>query len=407
LGLFTSFCLFLLGCNFVGEKPSAKHPAEILGNADYPAVCFGGYRHRDRSLAPTVAELKEDVLLLHAMGFRLLRTYHARLYEHTPRLLQAIHELRLADPSFEMYVMLGVWIQCDRAWTANPNHLKEDQVENSAEIEKAIDLAKQYANIVKIIAVGNESMVHWATDYFVHPSIVLSWVRYLQAQKKAGQINSDLWITSSDNFASWGGGDSTYHNADLRELIAAVDYISIHTYPFHDTHYNREFWRQDLDSTDALLPRVGEAMHRATRYAKRQYAAVQAHLEALKIEKPIHIGETGWASSSDGFYGPHGSGAADEYKQKLYYQAMVNWADSVGISCFFFEAFDEPWKDGQNPEGSENHFGLFTVAGHAKYVLWDMLDAMHHQPLGRNGKAVRKTFNGDEALVLGNVLRPL
>jgi hypothetical protein len=59
---------------------------------------------------------------------------------------------------------------------------------------------------------------------------------------KKGELPETLWITSSDNFASWGGGGSEYHKDDLNELIKAVDYISMHTYPMHDTHYNPDFW---------------------------------------------------------------------------------------------------------------------------------------------------------------------
>jgi hypothetical protein len=60
--------------------------------------------------------------------------------------------------------------------------------------------------------------------------------------KKVGKLDANLWITSSDNFASWGGGDPEYHVPDLEKLIKAVDYISMHTYPMHDTHYNPTFW---------------------------------------------------------------------------------------------------------------------------------------------------------------------
>ena len=44
------------------------------------------------------------------------------------------------------------------------------------------------------------------------------------------------------------------------------------------------------------------------------------------------------------------------------------------IACFYFEAFDENWKDFSNKNGSENHFGLFTVDGKAKYSLWKNVD---------------------------------
>jgi exo-beta-1,3-glucanase (GH17 family) len=101
-------------------------------------------------------------------------------------------------------------------------------------------------------------------------------------------------------------------------------------------------------------------MERATNYAQKQYEAVKAYVESLNIQKPIHIGETGWASASNGHYGPIGTNACDEYKQGLYYHAIREWTNQAGISCFFFEAFDEPWKgDPNNASGAEKHWGIF------------------------------------------------
>ena len=65
---------------------------------------------------------------------------------------------------------------------------------------------------------------------------------------------------------------------------------------------------------------------------------------------------------------PTGSRATDEYKSGMYYKLMREWTNEAGISCFYFEGFNEPWKDSKNPMGSENHFGLITVDGKAKYA---------------------------------------
>ncbi|HAN79154.1 MAG TPA: glycosyl hydrolase family 17, partial [Bacteroidales bacterium] len=74
-----------------------------------------------------------------------------------------------------------------------------------------------------------------------------------------------------------------------------------------------------------------------------------------------HIGETGWASTSNELYGNQGARSTDEYKAGIYYKHMREWTNSKGISCFYFEAFDEQWKDAGNPLGSENHFGLISL----------------------------------------------
>ena len=56
------------------------------------------------------------------MGIKILRTYNVQL-QHAPNLLKAISELKKEDPNFEMYVMLGAWIDCKNAWTdQNRNH---------------------------------------------------------------------------------------------------------------------------------------------------------------------------------------------------------------------------------------------------------------------------------------------
>ncbi|MEM8891390.1 MAG: glycosyl hydrolase family 17 protein, partial [Bacteroidota bacterium] len=250
--------------------------------------------------------------------------------------------------------------------------------------------------------------VHCAASFFVRPTVILIWVNHLKSLREEGKIPAGTWITSSDNFASWGGGSSDYHNEDLTELMKAVDYVSLHTYPFHDSHYNPAYWaipegEEELEK----MKQIEAAMLRAKDYAKSQYQAAADYMKSLGIDKPIHIGETGWASVCNSFYGNEGSRAADEYKEKLYYDHMRDWTDKAGISCFYFEAFDEQWKDQANPLGSENHFGLINLKGEAKYPLWDMVDAGTFKGLTRNGSPISKTYGGDEALLLENVFTPV
>ena len=376
---------------------------DILGNPNYLAISYGGYRKSTRGIQPTVAEIKEDLKILHAMKIKILRTYNVQLAQ-AETILKAIHELKSENSSFEMYVMLGAWIDCKNAWTNQPvNHqLESDQ--NEGEIARAVSLANKYPSIVKIIAVGNEAMVKWATSYYVQPSVILKWVSYLQNLKKENKLPKSLWITSSDNFASWGGGSEEYHTKDLNKLIKEVDYISMHTYPMHDTHYNPVFWYTKEEKPN--IEKVNNIMLRARDYAVSQYDSVANYVKSLGIKKPIHIGETGWATFSNGLYGNKGSKATDEYKEALYYHHMREWTTKTGISCFYFEAFDEILKDAPNPKGSENHFGLFTIDGKAKYALWDLVDEGVFDGLSRNKNSVTKTYNGNKDSLLLEVHVP-
>ena len=368
--------------------------AMILGNNDYQAISYGGYRQKSRDIQPTIAELKEDLRIMHAMGIRLLRTYNVHL-EEASNLLKAIREIKIEQPDFEMYVMLGAWIDCKNAWTHLPLDHNEESEDNAIEINRAVELTNEYPDIVKIIAVGNEAMVKWATSYYVQPWVILKWVKHLQQLKAEGKLPSSLWITSSDNFASWGGGDEEYHIKDLNELIEAVDFISMHTYPMHDTHYNPEFWGIHIDEEKLSdQEKVMNAMLRARDYAIKQYESVIKYMKSLGVSKPVHIGETGWATRSNEHYGNEGSKATDEYKSGLFYKLMREWSKENNVSCFYFEAFDEQWKDSANPEGSENHFGLINLKSQAKYAIWDLVDQGVFNGLTRDGIVITKTYGG-------------
>ena len=395
--------------------------AEILGNPDYPAFSYGGYRGKSRDIAPTHDQLTEDLKILSAMGVKVLRTYNTSQFPQVASLLEAIRVLKNQDPDFEMYLMIGTWIEAHNAWKSGvwdeeknawdsdtlTDHHRGNIENNSREIDTAVAMANQYPDIVKAIAVGNEAMVQWAVNYFVYPKTILKWVNHLQGLKASGELNPDIWITSSDNYESWGGGAKFYQTDDLAALINAVDFDSVHTYPFHDSFYNQDFWGVLADEEQLSKQEMTKAaMARAVDYAASQYQGVADYIESLGLDKPIHIGETGWASNDSAAYGAKGSKAADEYKEKLFYDYMRDWTDGAGMSLFYFEAFDEQWKDQGDAGGSENHFGLISLNNEVKYALWGLFDQGGFEGLTRNGKPLIKSFAGDEAKLLSEVLNP-
>lgn len=395
---------------------SALTGEPILGNPNYLAISYGAWRSNTReagALVPTVAQQKEDMKILAAMGIKVLRTYNTQGYigddgkSNTENLLIAIDELMAEDPSFEMYVMLGIWIDALNSWTDLEVIHDQENPASAAEMAKAIELAKAYPEIIKVIAVGNEAMVHWA-PYHVAPAIILNHVNELQALKASGEINENIWITTSDNHAVW-AGQGDYASADLDALIAAVDYISLHTYPFHDSHYDNSFWKVPAAQADwTVQAQADAAIVRAKEKALAQFKTGQDHMLSLGINKPIHVGETGWSSETNVLYGEGGSGAADEYKEKAFYDAMRAWSNEFGASLFFFEAFDEPWKgDNTNSGDSEQHFGLINIDCEVKYVLWDLLDAGAFDGLTRDCgvHGFTKTQGGNTQAIMDSILQ--
>ena len=406
--LFLISFFLIASCSKSGDLVMSKNAKDIIGNNSYPAISYGGYRGKSRDIQPSIEDIKEDLKIMFAQGFRVIRTYdlHHPFAENT---LKAISELKNSDADFEMYVMLGAWIQCKDAFTDLPIHNEEDLEGNKVEIAEAVRLAQNYQDIVKVIAVGNEAMVHWATSYHLEPKYILKWVKHLQDLKINGIINNNIWITSSDNFASWGGGSEEYHNDDLDELIRSVDYVSMHTYAFHDTYYNPIFWNLSENSEDlSKKDIIKKAIQKAVEYELNQFNSVQEYIHGIDSSKQVHIGETGWSSVASDLYGYGGTEAADEYKLGLYYEMITDACLAKSISCFYFSAFDEPWKDSQNENGSENHFGLFTIHGEAKYPLWEKVDQNVFDGLSRGGNPIKKTFNGDfDALLQTSNLPPM
>ncbi|OEF53683.1 hypothetical protein A1OW_22615, partial [Enterovibrio norvegicus] len=378
----------------------------VLGTAALPAISYGAFRTdvRSNENAPSVAEVKEDLKIMHATGIRMLRTYNTQDFVDTERLLQAIDELQQEDASFEMNVMLGVWISALNAFSNVEIDSSQEHANNQLEMDKAVEFAQTYPNIIKVIAVGNEAMVEWASSYRVEPGIILSRVNELQAMKADGTISDDIWITSSENWAVWSINNGYYqaHEADIKALIQAVDYVSVHVYPFHDTFHDGDFW--PVPESEQSLTRqeqADKAMERAFNKALTQIDAVKDSVMAIDSTKQIHIGETGWSTESNTGFGAGGTGASDEYKQKKYYDAMSQWAIDYGASVFFFQAFDEPWKGGaENTGDPEKHFGLIDIDGNAKYAIWDLVDAGAFEGITRGGNAIVKSNGGVEQNVI-------
>ena len=55
--------IFLFSCEQQGVNSMEKTASMILGNPNYPAISYGGYRERTRDVQPSVDDAKEDMRL--------------------------------------------------------------------------------------------------------------------------------------------------------------------------------------------------------------------------------------------------------------------------------------------------------------------------------------------------------
>ncbi|MGR5421039.1 hypothetical protein [Vibrio sp. PNB22_4_1] len=402
--------------------PTSDSGKPLLGNPEYQAISYGAWRTKERmngDTVPSVADQMEDMRVLSAMGIKVIRTYNTQGFKgldgesNTENLLEAIRLLKAEDENFEMYVMLGVWIDALNSWTGQAIDSSVDSPNNQLELAKAKELALEYPDIVKVIAVGNEAMVNWAESYKVHPSIILNHVNDLQSWKQENDATKDLWVTTSDNWAVWAGQDANAnHNeqSELKALIKAVDYVSLHTYAFHDTQWDPNFktdWKiSEQDQSLTKEEQIALSMDKAYVRSLEQFALAQQFINSVDPTKPIHIGETGWSSLSTEAYGAGGTQAADEYKQKRFHDDMRDFSANENVSLFFFQAFDEPWKGDANNDGhSEQHFGLIDMDCNVKYVAWDKVETLNQLGLTRDCDFTA-SYGGDLPSLLADVLAP-
>jgi exo-beta-1,3-glucanase (GH17 family) len=85
--------------------------------------------------------------------------------------------------------------------------------------------------------------------------------------------------------------------------------------------------------------------------------------QALHPTKQIVLGESGWATNAMTNNGDESLivGEPSENAQKVFYDAYRQWLIDHHVVSYYFEAFDEKWKGGEeNPDGiAEKNWGVF------------------------------------------------
>ena len=142
-------------------------------------------------------------------------------------------------------------------------------------------------------------------------------------------------------------------------ITDVIDFASLHTYVELDTYFDPTRWEWKLKSVPAAQ-RATAMMDAALVESKRQYQAARAHLDGRGLVNiPITIGETGWkaVASSGETYRAH------PVTQKIYFDLLNTWKTSGAgpKNIVWFEAFDEPWK------GGDDKWGLFNVSRKARF----------------------------------------
>ena len=333
------------------------------------AVNYSPFRSNNRDTETvTAAMIQQDMELLVMGDFRLIRLFDAS--DKVARLtLQVIR-----DNQLDMKVQLGAYVQSDKY--ASDADKPGIAAFNEAELARTVTLANEFKDIVLAVSIGNETMVSWSFNP-ITPAVIAGYITQVRAQITQPVTSDDNWVLYTDA---------------PKVLIDAIDFAAVHTYCELDSVYDpgkaiSSEWKQGQVDPAARAAAMMAAFMDCT---KSDYQSVRTSLDTKgQAVMPIIIGETGWNAVNVGALGYR----AHPVNQKMYYLALEAWAKEGKTGAgpaqvFYFEAFDEPWK------GGDDKWGLFNVNRQARYViqglypssLWEpgsytAADALHWVPL--------------------------
>ena len=270
------------------------------------AVCYGPFRdgQSPEGKSPTIDQLTEDLNII-SKHWSIMRMYGSRGI--TEDVINIIEKNNL-----NLKIFLGAWLadETDSSITS----------QNNQEIEKAINLANKYPNIIDAVIIGNETQVFWTWNKVNFEILKNHIIKVKNSVKQP--------VTTADDFNFWNKPEGI-------ELSSYVDFILVHIHPL---------W-------GGLL--IDDAVNWVSK--------IYNEIEVLHPGKKIIIGETGWATNvhNEGEQAKLIKGKVGEKEQAIFYEDINYWSNKNKITTFFFEVFDEKWKGGDHPNEVEKHWGLY------------------------------------------------
>jgi exo-beta-1,3-glucanase (GH17 family) len=258
----------------------------------------------------------EDLRLL-AQHWNLIRLYGAD--DQHQAVLEVIREHKLP-----IRVMQGAWLSA---------HQSAD--ENRQQIERVIQLANEFDDIIVAVNVGNEIFVDWSWHRIEDMDAVIADLREVRSSIKQP-------VTVNDDYNFW-------NKPQAARIAAEVDFIGLHAYAF----WNNQRLKDALQWTQAI------------------YDDIQGRFP----DHLIAYTETGWPTSRvyDDSYEGGLIGKAGEAEQRIFFDQYNAWINDNKIVSLYFSAFDEKWKggfDGDKPmDKAEKHWGVFRSDRTPKQAL--------------------------------------
>ena len=258
---------------------------------------------------------------------------------------------QVADIAQKYYPRLKIWLGVYESSVDhdNPNNTHATRWQ----LNRAIELANTYDNVAGIV-VGDECLQGDARagDHWVTVNQLLADLDYVSQGLIAPGVRNRVVLTTD---LSWGAahGDNSDPNGNIRQQLLAdhqnIDVWMINIYPYYAGG--------DPPGILCTEPEIRKNLD----WNYNEFNGLFG-----STGKPIVIGEHGWPTEGDDYGLSHPS--IDN--QRLYFLASSRWLRERTWSAFYFEMFDEPWKEkSQEPGGIGPHWGLCYGSGTPKWNL--------------------------------------
>lgn len=274
----------------------------------------------DFGCSSTLENVIKDVQLMSQLTNRI-RLYGADCNQ-TALVLEAIKQTKV-----DMQVFLGNFVVegDDTAYTR-----QRDVIKSAIQTYGTDHIAG--------LTVGNEFMLNYVTGHNIQ------------------DVNSAA--------ADTGAAILTANIADTRSMLSSLNLPK--TIPIGNSDAGSYFNTKVLEAVDYGLANVhawfaNTTIDAAAGWVNTFFQETNVAPAALLSNKPkMYIAETGWPSaSSDVSNANNGASDASVANLQKFIDTFVCQANTAGIPYFYFEYFDEEWKD-KKYGGVEGHWGLFN-----------------------------------------------
>ncbi|NMG42371.1 beta-1,6-glucan synthase [Aromatoleum toluvorans] len=270
--------LLVLGMVLVQQtRPVPMHDLKLADGERLKCVSYAPYRLPgqtpfDEKLVITREQIAADLAALSKI------TECVRIYSVD----QGLDQVPAVAREIGLKVLLGAWVNAD------PKR-------NMKQLDHAIGLANDYADVVRVLIVGNEVLLRRERT----ESEMRELIEYARARVKVPVTYADVW-------EFW---------LQHPKLAESVDWVTVHILPFWEDH--------------------PVAIDRAVAHVADVFDEVRGH-----FDKPLMIGETGWPSAGRQRQGSEPS----QVNQARYIREFVHIAHEKGWNYNLIEAIDQPWK---------------------------------------------------------------